>query len=283
MMQNGQTPMSNSPPNESIDFVKLRSVIRRNWPWVVAIILATNFAGYLYIRYTKPLYESHSELKLDIKSEATSLGLTQFQDNANFDNLSGEIELINSRLFFNKVVEAISFDVQYFTHGSILDDEKYKHSPFHVDYELRSASLFNTPINIELLNGDDFILEYEQGQNPITIQGRFGEAIETELFKFTITLTPFFNEDLLDEKFYFIINSHEALIRYLENNISVEPLNLSAHTIRISFQDHNKYKAYDLVNAIDTLYLRYPHLHFVMAIATQEVNILVLDEFPGHV
>ena len=48
-----------------------------------------------------------------------------------------------------------------------------------------------------------------------------------------------------------------SLIKYLENNISVEPLNLTANTIRISFRDHNRFKARDLVNAIDTIYLRY--------------------------
>src|SRR5690606_40564474 len=57
--------------------------------------------------------------------------------------------------------------------------------------------------------------------------------------------------------YYFIFNSDRALLNYLSNNLSVEPLNLNANTIRLSFTDHNRYKAQDLVNAIDTLYLNY--------------------------
>src|SRR5690606_17094842 len=56
---------------------------------------------------------------------------------------------------------------------------------------------------------------------------------------------------------YFIINSEKAQLDYLSNNLTVEPLNLNANTIRLSFTDHNRYKARDLINAIDTLYLNY--------------------------
>ena len=102
--QVGQNQISGQYPADSIDWIKLRSVIRRNWIGVFIILFITNSAGWVYLRYTKPIFESSSELKLDIKSEASSLGLTRFSDPYNIDNLSGEIELINSRLFFNKVI-----------------------------------------------------------------------------------------------------------------------------------------------------------------------------------
>ena len=108
---------------ENIDWNKFRSVFRRNILWVILILVSTNLLAYLYIRYTKPLFESYSDLKLEVKSEAMSLGLTRFPETSNINNISGEIELINSRLFFNKVIEAVAVDVQYFTRGDILDDE----------------------------------------------------------------------------------------------------------------------------------------------------------------
>ena len=132
MKQNGQIGNSNLPSSdeiEAIDWNKLRSVIRRNWFWLLFLLFMTNLGGYLYIRYTKPMFESVSQLKLDVKREANQLGLTSFRDNT-IDNLSGEIELINSRLFISKVIETLNLEVQYFAYGQILDDEKYKHSPF---------------------------------------------------------------------------------------------------------------------------------------------------------
>ncbi len=263
MNQNGHTSGtlqgSQQDPIESIDWNKLKSVLRRKWVWLVLIIVASNLSGYLFIRYTKPLFESYSELKLDIKQEAISLGFAQSSDAYNIDNLSGEIEIINSRLFLNRVIEIIDIEVQYFTYGQILDDEKYKHSPFIVEWEIKNGSFYNMPIDITLLNENSFSLQYKMNGKEHSNEYAFNSKITNENFTFKVKKTNYFNSEILDERFYFIINSQEKLVRYLENNITVEPLNLNAQTIKVTFQDYNRFKAHDLVNAIDTLYLRYTY------------------------
>ena len=57
--------------------------------------------------------------------------------------------------------------------------------------------------------------------------------------------------------YFFIINSRDLLLDYLLTNLTAEPLNFNANTIRISFKDHNAFKAQDILNKIDTLYLQY--------------------------
>ncbi|NNF35405.1 MAG: tyrosine protein kinase, partial [Saprospiraceae bacterium] len=260
---------------ENIDWNKFRSVFRRNFIWVILILVATNLLAYLYIRYTKPLFESYSDLKLEVKSEATSLGLTRFPETSNINNISGEIELINSRLFFNKVIEAIDIDIQYFTRGDILDDEKYKYSPFVLYYELYDGLYYNTPFDLSLTNDQEFNFSVESIDGNQKQNFAFGDTIKTGSYKMVLNKTQYFNEDLLDEQFYFIINNHETLVKYLEDNITVEPLNLNANSIRITFRDYNKYKAHDLVNAIDTLYLKYTNQEKNQANANK---IIYLDE-----
>src|SRR5690606_32781780 len=69
--------------------------------------------------------------------------------------------------------------------------------------------------------------------------------------------TEFYDPLVSNAQYYFIINSEKAQLDYLSDNLTVEPLNLNANTIRLSFTDHNRYKARDFINAIDTLYLNY--------------------------
>src|SRR6185369_13839470 len=57
--------------------------------------------------------------------------------------------------------------------------------------------------------------------------------------------------------YYFVINSRDRLVGYLSSQCIVEPLNLNANTIRISFKDNNALKAHDIVNKIDSLYIYY--------------------------
>ena len=84
---------------DGIDFNTLRVVIRKNRIWLVLIFVAINTIAYLSIRYTKNVYESQSELKLDIKKEATEFGIKSVVEDQNINVVSGEIEIIKSKLF----------------------------------------------------------------------------------------------------------------------------------------------------------------------------------------
>jgi len=48
--------------------------------------------AYLTIRWTKDVYESYSELKLDVKQDATGLGIKNIVDDQNLNQVSGEME-----------------------------------------------------------------------------------------------------------------------------------------------------------------------------------------------
>jgi tyrosine-protein kinase Etk/Wzc len=117
---------------QSIDTEKLAAVFRKNLIWIILIIIAANLAAYLTIRYTKDLFESESEMKLDIKRDATELGIKTYIEDQNLNVVSGEIEQIKSKLFFNKVLDSLDLSVSYYSLGKVLTDEMYKRSPFVV-------------------------------------------------------------------------------------------------------------------------------------------------------
>ena len=104
-----------SSGNDNIDFNKLKIVISSNWYWILLIFLAVNAAAFLYIRYTKNLYESESSLKLDIKKDATDLGIKSMVEDQNLNLISGEIEIIKSKLFLNRVLDEVNFEASFFS------------------------------------------------------------------------------------------------------------------------------------------------------------------------
>jgi uncharacterized protein involved in exopolysaccharide biosynthesis len=82
-----------------IDFIKILGIVRKNILWILLIPVLFLLAGYMYLRYTSPVYESSSSIKLEIKQEANVLGITGPGGNEGMANMSGEIELIRSKLF----------------------------------------------------------------------------------------------------------------------------------------------------------------------------------------
>ncbi len=241
---------------ESIDIDKLFVTIRKNSYWILLIFIITNLSAYLTIRYTKDLYESESELKLDVKQDATELGIKNFVEDQKLNIIAGEIELIRSKIFFNRIIDSLELDLSYYAIGKVLNDEMYKRSPFAVTYSLTSKSYFDIPFYFSFKDDQSYLLKI--GEAGELIEGKLGIPLVLKEAELLITKTEFFSLDY-ENKFFFIVNSRAKLLDYLSKNIAVEPLNFNANTIRISFKDNNAQKAYDIVNKIDSIYLGYSY------------------------
>jgi len=242
---------------DSIDTEKLVAVIRKNLIWIILIFLATNLIAYLTIRYTKDLFESESELKLDIKRDATELGIKTIIDDQNLNIVSGEIEQIKSKLFFSKLLDSLDLSVGYFSVGQVLKDEMYKRSSFRVIPNTINPAHFDLPFYFDFLSSTKFSIQI--GQEGSKAEGNFGVPLTYNGTTITIEKTRYFVEND-GNNYYFVLNSRGKLIEYLSKNIQVNPLNFNANTILISFQDYNALKAYDIVNKIDSLYITYSNL-----------------------
>ena len=268
---NTETERHAERPLESLDLGKLWKNFKRVLPLNLVMIGLATIIAYLILRYTKDLYQSSSILQLDVKSEATGFGFRNFDENIN--NLSREIELIRSKLFFARVVEVIGFDVSYYQYGNILFEERYRNSPFElVWHNLARAQFYDFPFDIDILAGGGFLLRYGQGDSQVSLHGNFGDTLRTGDFELLLRIMDFYDQNT-DSRYFFTINSPGATLNMIASNTSVEPLDFNAKTITISFKDHNRYKARDILTAIDTLYIYYTQLEKNKA-NNQKINFL---------
>lgn len=240
---------------EGIDLNKLKIVIRKNLIWIISIFLIINLTAYLTIRWTKDLYESESEMKLDIKQNATELGIKTLVEDQNLNIISGEIEQIKSKVFLNRVIDSLDINIGYYSIGKVLVDEKYRYSPIKVTADNFPSNIYDIPIYIDFEPGD-LGFEIKLGENGKPINGTFGSPINLNGFIFTVSKAKSFDPSATDD-YYFIIHSRESLLEYLSDNLTVEPLNFNANTIKITFKDFNALKAHTIVSKIDSLYINY--------------------------
>jgi len=239
---------------EAIDFEKLSMVFRKNIYLFVFIFLAANVASLMIIRYTRDLFESESELKLDIKRDATEMGIKNVIEDQSLNIVSGEIEQIKSKLFIRKFLDSMNLEISYYSLGKVLKDETYKRSPYEINVIKINPAHYDIPMYFDFLDEYQFQLRIGQSQTKIT--GTFGKPVSVDNTDLLITKTSLYERND-DNDYYFILNSKAKLIDYISQNLNVDPLNSNANTIRISFKDHNALKAHDIVNKIDTLYIVY--------------------------
>lgn len=245
---------SQSPGIEGIDFNKLKTIFKGHWIWVLLIFGAVNFATYLFLRYSKDVYESTSVLKLDIQPDENQFQLHPVVEDQNLNIISGQIELIQSRLFLRRILDSLGLDVKYISRGEVLDFELYGNSPFSVTYNATTNQYFGVPFQFSVDGINQFTLQ-SGGEHGTRIQGAFGQPVHLPGLDLLIrkTSSPF-TEGI---NYVFIINSNDVILNYLQSNLTVEPLDLNANTIRVAFKDNNPFKARDLVNRIDSMYLQY--------------------------
>lgn len=236
---------------ETIDFSKLRAILVKNVPWVLLLFLVCNLTAYLYIRYTKNIYEASAEIKLEVKNEANEFGITKILEDQNLNLISGEIELIQSNLFLSRVIDSLKLDVSYYSVGDFLDYELYKNAPFTVVPLEVSKSYYNQSQAIEKKSATQFDIILSDARR---ISGEFGKITQAEGFKVLVDYSK--SNDFEDKNSYsFRLNDAPALRSYFTERLTVTPKNYNANTIRISFKEFSPEKATDVVNKIVNIYL----------------------------
>lgn len=244
---------SATTPTESIDFNKLTIIVRKNLIWVVLIFLLINVSTHLILRYWPDEYESHSTIKLDIKNEASDLGIKGFVDESNQNLVSGEIELIRSRMFLTRVLDSINLDVGYYNKGDLMNHEFFGSTPFTVSYTILNPSAYNQSFFVAEQEGNAITVKQGQDGQPIT--GYYGRPMNLPNVRMIISRNDQFDRKGVALNCFFIIHRQDALLDYLDSHLTVTPLNFNANTIKISFLDANATKVSTIVNTIDSVYL----------------------------
>jgi len=197
-----------------IDLEKLLAILNKSLWWIILFVVLSLTGAYLYLRYTKPVYESYSILKLDIQKQADQLlGITKGEETG--PNLQGELEIIRSQVVFEKVLEKIDLSVTYQQSGNFLSSELYTITPFKVVFEVKNPAFYNIPIALEFIDDKQYILKYDLIGVENSEIFKFNTAYENEFLKFKINLTRFYSPECNGSKYIFMLNSKQSLIDFL--------------------------------------------------------------------
>lgn len=238
---------------EVVDFFKLKTILKKNLPWAILLITIAVSIAFLYVRYTNVKFQSYAELKLNKRSEASVFGFNPLsEEKSNLNTLSGEVELIRSKLFLKQVIEKLPLDVSYHVIGRFKNEERFKFTPFKVTYD-ESCAAYNQKIYVDVIDQNRFKISTNPDADNWQ-SATFGKPFNFNGCNYKLETTPhFFNTEML----FFTISKTESLLSYVESKLSVAPENLNANTIKITFEDYNPYKVQTIVETISQLYTDY--------------------------
>lgn len=208
--------------------------------------------GFLYVRYTPPIYESNLIMQIQKKDRAGELlnVYAQFDDNA---QLKSEVELLRSELLLNRAVNSLPLDIGYFAEGEILTNDTYKSSSFLIsNINIFDSTIIGNKYFIVRQSENNF---YLQNENEAKIPGtefNNNSKIETDQFSctFSVTSPDHFVSNLSDNKVFFVFNNRKDLAVQIKNDLDITIDNFEANTVKINFQHINAKLAKDVVSQL---------------------------------
>jgi capsular exopolysaccharide synthesis family protein len=235
-------------------------IARKNIFWVMLFVSIALAAAFVYIRYTPPVYESNTIIQ--IKQENNMSKVLELDKLQEMQDISGEIELLRSKVILKKVIAKLPLQVAYYNQGTVLQYELYKSSPYQVELISYDSSFIDIPVFIEFENEKQFTLEYKYAGKEYSIKGETGKSLVADHFNIVITVSDFNSiaqqqNAVKQNAQFFKFNSVESLTNYYVKNLEVKLLNSAAKTVQILFKDFNSLKAADIVNGIAEEYINY--------------------------
>lgn len=243
--------------NKEFDADILGVVIRKHWlifPILLGLALSS---GYIYLRYTKPVYSSSAIIQRSSQDEGKRiLDIESFE---NEGSLSGDVELLRSTFLLEKALRNLNLNISYYSEGEILTEEKYLMSSYHITLlEIIDSSLVGVPIHIQE-SGTGLELSFTKGNQVLSYEIRQDELLETPYFSliFKISDQERLNNSLSENNLYFVMNNYTALTNRLHPDLKVYILNPEAKTIQISFESNNSRLATDIVSSLIETFFQY--------------------------
>lgn len=248
---------SNYVINKDFNINIARVILRRNWWIALATILLMSLFAFLYLRYTKPLFESKIVIQLGEKDKGKEL--LEIENINTKDNISGELELLRSELLFDFALEKLNLNVSMFSKGKFLTEEKYHQSTFTIlPNKLTDSSLCAVPIYLQAKN-NQIEVHYELYGKKFEFTTLQNKRLITPHFDIVIK-TSSWNDFLADDnanELYFTFNNRKELVKRLLPNLVVEPVDALAKTIEIKYIGNNAEFCHDITQSVATAFFSY--------------------------
>ncbi len=242
--------------NKEFDPDILRVVLRSNWFVFPLLIFIGLMAGFVYLRYTKPVYSSTAVIQRSTKDEGKRILDIEGFENEN--NLSEDVELLRST-FLLEALRNLSLNISYYSEGEILTEEKYLMSSYHITLlSLNDSSIVGKRIDVGK-TGDNYSLSFEKSGKAFSYDVEPGEIVETPFFSliFKINDEERFASSVAENELYFVPNNYVQLTQRMHPNLNVFILNAEAKTIKIKFESNNPRLAKDVVSSVMQTFFQY--------------------------
>ncbi len=248
--------------NNKDHFSSILLPLKKRWYYPAACILLATLLAIRFLFLATPLYQANASIKIDdAQSGLTNTNLYKDFDVFKINNkIPTEVEVLKSRYLFEKALDKLDFNVEYYRVGNFKTMEVYHDLPIQVAYTIKDSAFYSRTYQLEFRGGNQFRLIHGTGENMKVIDGKFGEEIYDSKLNLVVKKDDSFLKrkphSLDNGNFQFSIYSRTALAnRLMTKDYVVKAIDKDISIIRIYYQHAVPEKALRMVNAVAQTYI----------------------------
>ncbi|MCK0131232.1 polysaccharide biosynthesis tyrosine autokinase [Flavobacteriaceae bacterium F08102] len=251
----------------------LRSIVDKYlgyWKWFLLAITLSLLNTFWNLNFSRDIYEAEASIKIKDEGGADKSTLSVFQDlgmmGNSHDNIEDEIEILTSKSLVSKAIEALKFNVQFFTNknsiSKFVDDhlgfstefyenERYTNPPLKINFFIPDSVLYTYGSTFYIHVDSESKFTYSNADHTINKQYAFGEKLKTSFSDIIITPSvDLKSAGLIGESILVKITSIQGMTNVYVNNLTVEPISKYSNVLSLKATDTDKRKAEDFLNEL---------------------------------
>ncbi|MCY2687553.1 GumC family protein [Salinimicrobium sp. TH3] len=255
----GTNNFSNRPRSEKLNLKKELVKYFHYWPWFLLSLTVFLSLGFLYLRYTTPVYSAKASIIIKDKSVDSGVGEAIYSElgigGMGANNFDTEIGILKSRRLMAEVVKSLNIQYQYFKEGKFRTIEIYDNIPFSMQVlrmdEARLQELGGASFKITQ-KGSDFIISDLEGIKSIKVKS--GTPVKLEFADIVLGATSLPKYEGLSDQTIITFSTIEKVAAHYRNSINLVQEAKSSGLMNLELQDPVRQKARDI---LDQLILEY--------------------------
>ena len=241
--------------NSELDLKGVLQSYTKHWKWFALSVMAFIGLAILYLRYAIPEYSATAKIQILEESNGGS-ELNVLEDLNLFSSgktkMEDEIELINARENFIRIVKNLDLNIRFFLQGNIKDAELYdqKTKPFSVNFLANDSIISNSKSIFFVKIYSETSFGFRQKEDNPEKRIEFGEKFKTELGD--IIITPNANlENYKNRNIRVTVNPVNAVADYYRKKTSVRANDTKfSNIINLTLNDPIERRAVDIINSL---------------------------------
>lgn len=273
--KNNQEVQVMDEEQSSLNFQTIYTAFILNWKWFLLSTIICLGIGFLYLRYTTPMYNMTAKLliKDDDKKKTGGGGLQALEGMANLGFLTNSLgveneqEILSSTTIAEQTVIDLKLYVDYYKKGIVKKRLLYKQQPLNVDMDLKDLNKLNRPIKMTVTReGSSYKVSgtYYRPIDEITFDGphdfnrtvsSLPASVRTDVGVITITDNGRFKLDNGETLIVYIYSPSVTAQSYAKS-LSVELTSKTSSVFEIQLKNQNITRGVDYLNQLVTCYNR---------------------------